>query len=96
MTQQLDIFASPPPHGDRDGKTFVRERDGKRCNSQADAVWEIVKDHCWHTPSEIAEKVGCSDSSATARLRDLRKPRFGSHTVEREYVERGLFRYRVK
>ena len=43
----------------------------------------------------IAEAVGSPEASVSARLRDLRKPAFGGHTVERQYVERGLFRYRV-
>jgi len=29
------------------------------------------------------------------RLRDLRKPRYGSHPVERRRVSAGVFQYRV-
>jgi len=35
------------------------------------------------------------EASVSARLRDLRKEKFGGHVVERRAVKRGLFEYRV-
>jgi len=35
------------------------------------------------------------DSVENAILRDMRKKRFGSHKVEREYAGEGLFYYRL-
>jgi hypothetical protein len=29
-------------------------------------------------------------------LRHLRKPRFGGHTVEREYIKDGLYKYKLE
>jgi hypothetical protein len=58
-------------------------------------VLAFIQDERWHTLSEIAAHTKDPEASVSARLRDLRKPRFGSHTIEREYVERGLFRYRL-
>jgi uncharacterized membrane protein len=49
----------------------------------------------WWTLAELARATGYPEASISARLRDLRKPKFGGYTVERQYVERGLFRYRV-
>lgn len=43
----------------------------------------------------IAKLTGDPEASVSARLRDFRKLRFGGHTVERRYVEVGLFEYRV-
>jgi hypothetical protein len=33
--------------------------------------------------------------SISARLRDMRKTRFGGHIVERDYIEKGLFQYQL-
>jgi hypothetical protein len=51
-------------------------------------VLEILSDGQWIMPFEICEKLRygwqlrASDSSVTARLRDLRKDQFGGHTIE--------------
>lgn len=58
-------------------------------------VFEVVKGGGWWTLEAISERTGSPQASVSARLRDLRKQRFGGHTVEREYVSRGLFHYRL-
>lgn len=78
-----------------DGRTLDPQRDDKRLTTQSERVFEIVKDGEWHTISEIAAKVNGSEAAISARLRDFRKAKFGAFQVEREYVERGLFRYRL-
>jgi hypothetical protein len=50
-------------------------------------VLAIISDGQWVMPWEICERLrraGCfvSDSSVTARLRDLRKDEFGKHAIE--------------
>lgn len=80
----------------RDGKTYNHARDGKRLHMQHHRVLAFMRDGEWHTLAEIACHTRDPEASVSARLRDLRKPRFGSHVIEREYVERGLFRYRLK
>jgi hypothetical protein len=50
------------------------------------------------TLQDIARETGDPEASISARLRDLRKPQFGGHTVERIRTgegKRGLFLYRV-
>ena len=79
----------------RDGATYVHERDARRLAGQHCRVLAFMQDGKWHTLSEIALHTRDPEASVSARLRDLRKPRFGSHMIEREYVERGLFRYRL-
>jgi hypothetical protein len=54
-----------------------------------------MRDGRWYTLAAIAKALGYPEASISARLRDLRKPRFGAHTVNRRYVERGLFEYQV-
>jgi hypothetical protein len=66
-----------------------------RAKSQLDLVWQMMSDRQWHTLAELAEHANCPQASASARLRDLRKPEFGGRCVERQYFDRGLFRYRI-
>lgn len=78
-----------------DGRTFSAPRDGERLAKHLDKVKAFMLDGEWRTLAEIASQVGCSEASASARLRDLRKARFGGYVVEREYVANGLWQYRV-
>jgi hypothetical protein len=52
-------------------------------------------DGTWRTLEGIRSTVGGSEAGISARLRDLRKPRFGGYGVERRRVSGGLFEYRV-
>lgn len=78
-----------------DGSTFEPKRDSVRLGEQMAAVFELMKDGKERTLKEIAHGTGSPESSVSARLRDLRKERFGGHTVERQYIARGLFSYRL-
>lgn len=78
-----------------DGQTFSMPRDGARLSKQWEAVRDYMQDGRWRTLREISEALGYPESSISARLRDLRKPRFGCHVVERDYVASGLHRYRL-
>ncbi len=88
-----------------DGPTFVSELDGERLKGQMSRVFQVVRGGEWLTLGEIS--VRCkpinrmgreSDASISARLRDLRKLRFGGFTVDRRRrgdPSSGLFEYRV-
>lgn len=78
-----------------DGSTYDHNRDGDRLARQLTAVRELMADGEWRTLGEIAATVQAPQASVSARLRDLRKSRFGSFTVERKYLGDGLFQYRV-
>lgn len=82
------------PH--RDGITYDHARDGVRLAEQHQRVWNAVKDGNWRTPKELELATGYSWASISARLRDFRKPRFGSHGVDRESRGNGLFVYRLR
>ena len=79
----------------RDGATYDAERDCLRLNRQARAVYDLMIDGRWRTLAVISERTCEPEASVSARLRDLRKARFGSHTVERRYVANGIWEYRV-
>jgi hypothetical protein len=86
------------PQFDFDGKTYVPERDRPRLNAQLVRVARVMADERWRTLAEIERACGDPQSSVSARLRDLRKPRFGSSDVERRTrgeAKRGLHEYRV-
>lgn len=78
-----------------DGVTYDPERDRERLSKQLYSVLEVMKDNKWRTLPELAQATQSPEASVSARLRDLRKPRFGSHTVERQYLRKGLFQYRL-
>lgn len=97
MSDQLSLF-TPEPSSERafGGNTYVPERDHKRLTGQLRKVFELMQDGRWRTLSEIAERANGSQAAVSARLRDLRKSMYGMHEVEREYVQDGLHRYRLK
>lgn len=83
------------PELDFSGATFDAKRDGARLFAQLKAVQAFMADGGWHALAEISAATGHPQASVSARLRDLRKPARGGHTVERKYVSRGLWMYRV-
>lgn len=88
----MDI--STIPH--RDGITYDHARDARRLAGQQCRVLALMKDGQWRTLAQIAEHTQDPEASVSARLRDLRKPKFGGWLVERRYVRRGLHEYRLK
>lgn len=78
-----------------DGVTFDEKRDGKRLQQQLHTVRALALTHDWWTLHELAKTTGFPEASVSARLRDLRKAKFGGYNVERKYVDRGIWAYRV-
>jgi hypothetical protein len=92
--ETLENLWTGPPDGERSGGTYDSSRDKDRLNRQARMVWLVMADGEWHTLSGIAARTGQPEASISARLRDLRKRRFGSHIIARRYVADGLHEYR--
>jgi len=78
-----------------DGETYDHKQDRTRLFKQLQAVLATMIDGEWHTLGDLEAKLNYPQASISARLRDLRKCRFGSHTVERRRVTGGLFEYRL-
>jgi hypothetical protein len=72
------------------------ESDIIRLNKQQARVWAIMRDGLWHTLAEMSHRTGDPEASISARFRDLRKRKYGGHTIERELIGDGLFRYRLR
>lgn len=94
---QLDLLSYVPPciFGDREGATYSRPRDLSRLNAQMRDVYDLMQDGEWRALADIAARTGHPEASVSARLRDLRKDKFGGFTVERRYLGEGLYQYRV-
>ena len=78
-----------------DGKTYDEARDKVRLSTQLGRVLDVMKRGHWYTLQELSQRTLSPESSVSARLRDLRKPRFGGYEIQRESVARGLFKYRL-
>ena len=79
-----------------EGSDYVAELDLDRLSKQHDRVKHAMIDGEWRTLNEIAAITKDPAASISAQLRHLRKPRFGSWTVEkRRRHEAGLFEYRL-
>jgi len=86
---------SSVPH---DGQTFDSALDGERLNAQTKRVYSLMSDGNWRTLREISAAVGDPEASVSARLRDLRKPKFGAFIVDRRRrgePSLGIWEYRL-
>jgi hypothetical protein len=99
MTQQLNLALDRRVTlAHHDGATYSPTDDKPRLNAQTLRVFDLMKDGRWRTLREISTATGDGEASVSARLRDLRKDKFGGFVVERRHIgERstGWFEYRV-
>ena len=94
-----------------DGVTISFEHDQKRLTGQLKAVYEVISHRGslrrWYTLAEIRmwvransyPTINASEASVSARLRDLRKEKFGGHTVNKRRrgdPKRGLWEYQLE
>jgi hypothetical protein len=86
---------SPEPELAFDGSTYEPDRDHARLKGQLGRVYILMLDGRWRTLGEIAAAVAGSEAAVSARLRDLRKAKYGSHLIERRHHHRGLHSYRL-
>lgn len=80
---------------DFDGATFEPALDAIRLNAQLNRVYGVMRDGQWHTLGAVCDTTGDPQQSVSARLRDLRKTKFGGFVVERQRINGGLFQYRL-
>jgi hypothetical protein len=80
------------------GETFDPALDEERLSTQLSRVFALMKDGRWRTLAGIVEQCRpATEASVSARLRDFRKKKFGSHVVEhrRDETADGLWWYRL-
>ena len=83
MTQLPLDLPQPPKRTAFDGKTYDAQRDYERLKGQLGKVHDLMADGQWRSLKRIALSVGGSEASVSSRLRDLRKPKYGSRVIER-------------
>lgn len=83
---------------DFDGETYDHDLDWFRLGDQLHRTADVMRDRKWRTLEEIQYVTGDMTQSISARLRDLRKVKFGRHSVlrrRRGEPKAGLWEYRV-
>ena len=81
---------------DFDGETYERDKDQVRLSRQGQVVYNVMRDGKWRTLSYLNRLTGEPEASISARLRDLRKEKFGGFDVQRRRInDGGLYEYRV-
>ena len=85
----LDLFVDPP---EKLGRTYSEYLDGRRLATAQARVLALLLDGRWHTVDELRAVGG---SSGDRRARQLRDPKHGGFTIERERVDGGLWYYRL-
>jgi len=76
-----------------DGETYEPREDHARLTSQLERVKAAMSDRQWWTLEQLVTRCGGTTASVSARVRDLRKAKFGEFTVARRRVDGGLFEY---
>lgn len=97
---QLDLIQECLRRAEFDGSTYDSTLDYQRLSGQLKRVFGVISKGGWYTLAEIANLTGDrSEAAVSARLRDLRKPKFGAFEVERRRrgeAKAGLWEYRLK
>lgn len=85
-----------------DGKTIDQKIDGQRLTTQFQRTFAFMSDERWHTIPDIVNAISfppydrASEGGVSARLRDFRKKKHGSHTVNRRRIkETGTHEYQL-
>ncbi len=69
-----------------DGVTYNPALDYRRLRSQLLRVAGCMSDGEWRSLRQISELTGDPEASVSARLRDLRKDKFGAHDVQTQRI----------
>ena len=81
------------------GPAYVPDLDHARLTGQIKRIFTFMANGSWRTLSEIATATDSPEASVSAQLRNMRKERFGGHTIikrRRGEVKRGLFEYKLE
>lgn len=78
------------------GPDYIPEIDDERLTGQILRIFEVMEDSEWRTLDEIESLTDYPQASISAQLRHMRKPRFGSHRVnKRRRGTTGTFEYQL-
>lgn len=74
----------------------LQEEDHLRLKTQIDTIKELMIDGEARTLRRIEQLTGYPPASISAQLRNLRKARFGNHTINRRHIGSGLYLYQME
>ena len=79
------------------GGTYDETLDRDRLTTQYNKCFDLMLDGQWHTLKELVAYSNGTEQAVSARVRDMRKVRFGGHTVDRRRVagKRGIYEYKL-
>ena len=77
------------------GSDYEPKQDEIRLTKQALRIFSLMADGRWRTLGGIESSTGDPQASISAQLRHFRKQKFGAHTIEKESLSGGLWRYRL-
>ncbi len=92
MTQAL-LFAADTPRRKPRPAPIIDAPEERRLAKVAQAVKDLMGDGQWRTHAEIAAACSCTETGASARLRELR--RLHGAKIERRSRSGKLFEYRI-
>ena len=91
MQQTLD-FTAPK----FSGAVYDEQKDGQRLKHQINVIFDLMKDCKFRTLREIEDLTDFPQSSISAQLRNLKKPAFGSHALNKRRRDgRGTWEYQI-
>jgi len=91
---ELNLFNQP----DFNGSDYNPVLDKARLTGQIERIFNCMKDSNWRSLQEIESITGDGQASVSAQMRNLRKSKFGEHTVEKRRRgdrKSGLFEYQL-
>lgn len=80
---------------DFDGETYSRTHDHARLGKQYLSVLNVMRDGRWRSLADISAIIAAPQASISARIRDMRKAKFGGYGVERRRLSGGYYQYRL-
>lgn len=101
MQGQIALFSEAVPLAQFDGETYEPKLDQQRLSTQLEAIRELMLDNVWRTLPQIVlalrsrKGIHATEPGVSARLRDLRKSKFGAYNVERRRQSDHFFEYRI-
>jgi hypothetical protein len=79
-----------------DGVTISPQVDDGRLTILQGRVYSYLRSHDWVTLRQLSEACRGTETSVSARIRDLRKPRWGEHEIQACHASGdGVWRYKM-
>lgn len=93
---QESLLDWKPPSDKFNGSDYVPIRDNAKLGQQITDIFNLMRDGKFRTLQQIENETGHPPASISAQLRHLRKERFGSHTILKNYLGNGLYEYKLE